>query len=391
MEAVEERPRLDRDEITRLTYLMLGLWGFLLYALGPALPALRKELDVSRAAVSLHTTLIAFGAIAVGLAGDRFVVRIGRRAAFWVAATLIAGGALVLALGPVLAVTLAAAAVFGVAGALLVAIVQATLADRHGSLAAAAIVEANALATLLGAAAPFAVALAILAGSDWRVVFVAAGLLVVPALGLAYGSVCFPAAPQLAHGEEPKLPRPYWIYWWALLLFVAIEFSVVFWSTDYFENVQGLSASRAAAASSLFLVGMTAGRVVGGWLAKRVAPERILAVALGLAALGFLVFWLAPAPLSVLGLALTGCGVSVLYPLTLALAIAASGGRTDAASVRVGFAAGAAIAVAPFVLGAFADAAGLRAAYAVVPVLIAGGAAALLVARRQPARPTLVQ
>jgi fucose permease len=81
----------------------------------------------------------------------------------------------------------------------------------------------------------------------------------------------------------------------------------------------------------------------------------------------------------------------VLYPLTLALAIGASGGRTDAASVRVGFAAGAAIAVAPFVLGAFADAAGLRAAYAIVPVLIALGAAALLVARRQPARPTPVQ
>lgn len=377
-----ERPRLVRDEITRLTYLMLGLWGFLLYALGPALPALRKELDVSRAAVSLHTTLIAFGAITVGLSGDRFVVRIGRRAAFWVASALISVGALVLALGPVLAVTLAAAVVFGIAGALLVAIVQATLADRHGTLAPAAIVEANAFATLLGAAAPFAVALAILAGSDWRVVFVVAALLVVPALGIAYGSVCFPAAPQLAHGDEPKLPRPYWVYWWALLLFVAIEFSVVFWSTDYLESVQGLTASRAAAASSLFLVGMTVGRVVGGWLAKRFEPARILSVALALAALGFLVFWLAPSGLSVVGLGLTGCGVSVLYPLTLALAIAASGGRTDAASVRAGFAAGAAIAIAPFVLGAFADAAGLRAAYTVVPVLIVLGAAALVAAMR---------
>jgi fucose permease len=391
MEAVTERPRLVRDEITRLTYLMLGLWGFLLYALGPALPALREQLDVSRAAVSLHTTLIAFGAITVGLLGERFVVRIGRRPAFWLAATLVAVSAVALALGPVLAVTLAAATIFGVAGALLVAIVQATLADRHGALAPAAIVEANALATLLGAAAPFAVALAIVGGADWRVVFVIAGLLVVPALALAYGSVCFPAAPQLAHDEEPKLPRPYWIYWWALLLFVAIEFSVVFWSTDYLENVQGLTASRAAAASSLFLVGMTVGRVVGGWLAKRVDPARILAVALALAAAGFLVFWLAPAELSVVGLGLTGCGVSVLYPLTLALAIAASGGRTDAASVRVGFAAGAAIAVAPFVLGALADAAGLRAAYTVVPLLIALGAGALLVARRQPSRPTLAR
>ena len=384
MEAsVTERPRLVRDEITRLTYLMLGLWGFLLYALGPALPALRRELDVSRAAVSLHTTFIALGAVTVGLAGDRFIVRIGRRGAFWLASAAVAVGALALALGSVLAVTLAAAAVFGVAGALLVAIVQATLADRHGPLAPAAIVEANALATLLGAAAPFAVALAILAGSDWRAVFVGAGLLVVPGLALAYRSVCFPAAPQLAHDEEPALPRRYWIYWWALLLFVAIEFCVVFWSTDYLESVQGLSESGAAAASSLFLVGMTVGRVAGGWLAKRIDPEPILAVALGLAGLGFLVFWLAPAAVSVVGLAITGTGVSVLYPLTLALAIGASGGRTDAASARVGFAAGAAIAIAPFVLGAFADAAGLRAAYAVVPVLIAFGAGTLFVARRR--------
>ena len=81
--SAEQRPRLERDELTRLCYWMLGLWGFLLYALGPALPALREQLDVSRAVVSLHTTLIAVGAIAVGIAGDRFVVRLGRRAAFW--------------------------------------------------------------------------------------------------------------------------------------------------------------------------------------------------------------------------------------------------------------------------------------------------------------------
>ena len=92
-------PRLERDELTRLCYWMLGLWGFLLYALGPALPALREQLDVSRAVVSLHTTLIAVGAIAVGIAGDRFVVRVGRRAAFWTAAGGIASGALLLAAG----------------------------------------------------------------------------------------------------------------------------------------------------------------------------------------------------------------------------------------------------------------------------------------------------
>jgi predicted MFS family arabinose efflux permease len=378
--------RLERDELTRLAYLMLGLWGFLLYALGPALPALREQLDVSRAAVSLHTTLIAVGAIAVGVVGHRVVLALGRRRAFWVAATAVSVGALGLALGGRIEITLPVAAVFGFAGALLVAIIQAALADRHGALAPAAIVESNALAATLGAAAPLAVAAAILAGSDWRAVFITAGLLAVPALALAYRSVCFPAAPELPHDHEPELPRGYWLYWAALLFFVAIEFCVVFWSTDYLETERDLSSSSAAAASSLFLLGVAVGRFGGGWLVKRIAAERLLVAALALAAGGFTVFWLVPvAAASVIALFVTGTGVAVLYPLTLALAIRAAGGRTDAASARAAFAAGIAIAVAPFVLGALADAAGLRAAYSIVPLLIVTGLLTIGVARRAEA------
>jgi fucose permease len=374
--------RLERDELTRLCYWMLGLWGFLLYALGPALPALREQLDVSRAVVSLHTTLNAVGAIAVGIAGDRFVVRFGRRRSFWLAGGGIATGAFLLAAGGRLAVTLPAAALLGVSGALVVAILQATLADRHGSLAPVAIVESNAIATALGAVAPFAVAVAIWAGSDWRAVFVAAALLAVPAMAFAYGSVWFPAAQELPHDHEPRLPRAYWFYWFALLLFVAIEFCVVFWSTDYLEAERGLSKSGAAAASSVFLVGMTAGRVLGGPLTKRFGSEPLLAVALAVAAAGFAVFWLVPSSaVAVGGLGLTGAGVSLLYPLTLALGIAAAGGRTDSAAARAAFAAGIAIALAPFALGGLADVSDLQVAYAIVPVLLGLGAVALAGAR----------
>ena len=376
--------RLERDELTRLCYWMLGLWGFLLYALGPALPALREQLDVSRAVVSLHTTLIALGAIAVGIGGDRFVVHVGRRAAFWVAAGGIASGALLLAAGGTLAATLPAAALLGVAGALVVATLQATLADRHGPLAPVALVESNAIATALGILALFAVAVAIWAGSDWRAVFVAAALLAVPAMAIAYGSVCFPAAPELPHDHEPGLPRPYWFYWFALLLIVAIEFCVVFWSTDYLETERGLSGSSAAAASSAFLIGMTAGRALGGQLTRRFGSERLLAVALAVAGAGFAVFWLVPSStLAVLGLGVTGAGVSLLYPLTLALGIAAAGGRTDSAAARAAFAAGIAIAVAPFALGGLADATDLQVAYGIVPVLLGLGAVALTAADRR--------
>ena len=363
---------------------MLGLWGFLLYALGPALPALREQLDVSRAVVSLHATLNALGAIAVGVAGERFVVRFGRRRSFWLAGGGIATGAFLLAAGGMLAVTLPAAALLGVSGALVVAILQAALADRHGPLTPVAFVESNAIATGLGALAPFAVAVAIWAGYDWRAVFVAASLLAVPALAIAYGSVCFPAAPELPYDHEPRLPRGYWLYWFALLLFVAIEFCVVFWSTDYLESERGLSESGAAAASSVFLVGMTAGRALGGQLTKRFGSEPLLAASLTVAATGFAVFWLVPSStVAVSGLSLTGAGVSLLYPLTLALGIAAAGGRTDSAAARAAFAAGIAIAVAPFALGGLADATDLQVAYAIVPVLLGLGAVALLAAHRR--------
>jgi fucose permease len=378
--------RFRRDAVTQLTYAMLGLWGFLLYALGPALPELRRELDVSRATVSLHPTLIAVGGITVGLAGDRVMAHLGRRRAFWLAAGTVSISAAALALGHTLAVTLPAALVMGVAGALAVSLVQATLADHHGGFAAAAIVEANAIAVALGAAAPLAIAAAILLGADWRAVFLIAALVAVPALAALFRSVVFPRAPELPHGHSAKLPGTYWLYWSSLLVFVAIEFCIVFWSTDFLESERDLSESAAAASAGTFLLGMAAGRAAGGRLARDIAAERLLASALAVTFVGFGAFWLVPAAATaVAGLFLAGLGVSLLYPLTLSLGIAASGGRTDAASARAAFGAGLAIALAPFILGALADQTSLARAYAIVPGLLAAGAATLLLARSRRA------
>ena len=72
--------------------------------------------------------------------------------------------------------------------------------------------------------------------------------------------------------------------------------------------------------------------------------------------------------------------MALLYPLTLALGIAAAGGRTDSAAARAAFAAGIAIAVAPFALGGLADATDLQVAYAIVPALLGLGAVALVLA-----------
>jgi fucose permease len=85
---------------------------------------------------------------------------------------------------------------------------------------------------------------------------------------------------------------------------------------------------------------------------------------------------------TVVGLFVVGVGLSLLYPLTFALAVESARGRTEAASARSVFAAGAAVAAGPFALGALADQAGLDVAFVIVPVLLAVGAVILLFARR---------
>jgi len=378
------RPRLERDALTRLAYLAMGLWGFLLYALGPALPALRRELDIGRTVASLHTTLAALGFVVVGLTGDRVVARIGRRRAFWTAFAGASAGATVLGLGTALPVTLAGAAAMGLGGSLVVVLVHAALADRHGALSAAALSEANAVSVGLGATAPAFVGLAILAGGDWRAPVLAAALLAMPAVALAHRGVRFPPGDEAPHpGAPQRLPAAYWWRWLTLVLFVSAEFCVAFWSTDYLQSEVELGRSLSAALASLFLAGMAAGRVLGGRIARAVSPERLLPAALGMAAAGFFVFWTArSAPLSAAGLALCGLGIALLYPLTLALAFDTVPGRSDAASARATLGSGLAIAVAPFLLAALADRFGIAPAYGIVPALLAGGWLAGLAAGR---------
>ena len=91
--------------------------------------------------------------------------------------------------------------------------------------------------------------------------------------------------------------------------------------------------------------------------------------------------------LAITGLFVCGLGIANLYPLSVALALAAAPGREDAANARTQLLSGALVIVAPYLLGSLADQAGLRAAFGVEPVLIA--ACALLLAAGLGLRPRL--
>jgi fucose permease len=78
---------------------------------------------------------------------------------------------------------------------------------------------------------------------------------------------------------------------------------------------------------------------------------------------------------------LCGVGVSVQFPMCLALLIEASDGRPDQATARGALWAGAGTGVGPFLLGALADGFGSHQAFLIVPVLIGFSVAGVLASR----------
>jgi fucose permease len=131
---------------------------------------------------------------------------------------------------------------------------------------------------------------------------------------------------------------------------------------------------------------MLTGRILGSRLARRLSGGILLLVTLCVAFAGFPLFWLSAVPvLSLLGLFVVGLGVGSIYPLAIAVGVAAAPGRTDTATARLGLAGGSAILTAPFVLGAVADRVGIERAYGIVVPLLFAAVVLTLVAWRMGA------
>jgi len=280
----------------------------------------------------------------------------------------------------------------GTCGGLLVITMQAILADKYGEWRAVAITESNVAASACAILASLAVGIFAAVGLGWRVA------LIPPVAALMLRAVRFLNEPlgeartheESASGEaSPALPMRFWVYFGVLFLGVSVEWCVAYWGTDFLENGVGLERSTAATALSVFFVAMLTGRILGSRLARRISGAILLVVTLCVAFAGFPLFWLSAVPaLSLLGLFVVGLGIGSIYPLAIAVDVAAAPGRTDTATARLGLAGGAAILTAPFVLGAFADRVGIESAYGIVVPLLLAAVLLTLVAWRMGASRT---
>jgi MFS family permease len=360
-----------RDAPTLLCYGAVAGYAFWLYAFGPALALLRTELHFSYTLLGVYSALWSAGATLVGVSFAVIARRLHRAALLWYSAAGATAGAVLFAAVHTIGLTLLGAVVLGFAGTTLLTCTQAILSDRHGERRDRALTEANVGAAACAVLAPLLLGLLQGTPAGWRA---AMGLpvLVFAGLYLRYRNEPLPAATtgRPAKGQA-RLPPSCWLLATLVAVGIAVEFCLVYFGAELL-TATGLHTARAATAMSSFYVGILGGRVGGVWITRRAGRTvPLLWTSLAVTAAGFLLFWLAGLPaLAIAGLFLCGLGVANLYPLSLALTLAAAPGNGDTANARIQLLGGALVVAAPYLLGSLADHFGLHAAFTIVPVLI---------------------
>lgn len=398
-----ERTGFPRDRITVAFYSTFVVWGWLLYSFNPSVPLLADDLGISDAEAGLHGSAMAVGAILAAFVTPRLVRGRGRRPAVVGSVVLIAVGVVALVLAPTLGWSLAAIFVVSLGGNSALTATQPGLAIRHGRASSAVLTEANGVGSSIGLVGPLVVGACVAAGWGWRpAVLVTAVLAVasawmlgrIPVGGAMTAAHEAPAPEPAATAGEPVRRRalPAWCFLATLVAAVAIEFATTYWATGLVIEETGAGAGIAAAATAGLIFGMSVIRFVAGPLSLRIAPALLLVGAFVVAICGWSILWTATTPaMAMVGLVVSGLGYGLTYPLSVALLLATAPHRPDATQGRATLAAGLAVGLAPFALGALADRFGTHQAFILVPVVALVGTAAAVVGGRAVRRTVVAE
>jgi len=364
-----------RDRLTWIAYVVLAWFAYLQAAPGLVIVHLRDELDLSYSTGGLHVAAFAAGSTVAGVISARLERMLGRRTLLWSAAALLGAGTIGLAAGRVAEVTVGSVLVMGVGGGLLLATIQAVLADRHGELRTVALAEANVAASIAYVVLIGALSLAAALHAGWRVALLAS--LAVPALAWWSNRRLAIDGPPPSRVARGRLPGLFWIAAAMLFCTTAAEWCITAWGATFVEDAADVSTDTAVALMAGYFGGVLAGRTLGSRLARRHDPARLLALALAVTAVGFVILWPSTGPAQALvGLSLLGIGLGNLFPMGMSVTVALAPRQTVLASGRAVAMTSFAVLLAPLTVGTLADATSLKAALGVVPVMVVGGGGA---------------
>ncbi len=370
-----------RDAPTWTGYGLIGVWAFFLYFIGPASGTIADSLGLGDTAAGFISTALAAGLICAAFAGPLLMRRLGRIRTLLIVLTAMSTLTIVLALSPWYALVLLAVAGLGMTGVTVANSATATLSDRHPHHRARALTEANAAAAWLGVLSPVVLGFFLALPSGWRGAAVVVAL--VPLIALLPARRLPEPAPPVA-GELVADTGRFNPYFWPALvtvsMAVALEFSVNFWAASLIRERTGADAAAAATALAAMTFGIALGRTFAAGLPNRIPVPNLLVVFFLFTCAGLGVLLSAGTlALSLAGLFMTGCGLSVLFPFAQSQAISLGLDRIDRAVALTSLAVGLAIGIAPFILGVLAEAFSLELAFSAGFVLAAVGIASTLI------------
>lgn len=156
-----------------------------------------------------------------------------------------------------------------------------------------------------------------------------------------------------------------------VLFAVGGEFALVFWAASTTAARFDVGDSVAVTTTSAFIGGVAIGRLFGTTLIRRMTPYGAVMTAIAVALAGFAAFFFAQSyPVAVLGLFVTGLGLSIIYPVLGTRILAAFPGNAERGSQLTVLSIGTAVGLSPLILGMVAQQVELHLATLIVPIYL---------------------
>jgi FHS family glucose/mannose:H+ symporter-like MFS transporter len=357
-------------------------WVMVIGLLGPSIPKIIEDLEISYAQAGLFFTMLSlgslFGTTLTGIASDY----LNRKVMFGMVALILAIGLASMGFAAsylvVLLIILGYSLFGSPAGTVGQSIMLSMFPDRRERY----ISLQTSFAAVGSFTAPLLVALNFTVGLSWRWTFIEAGGVAL----MLFVWILFVPLPRstgrmISWKNLSRILGNPRILFSALLIFfsVAPDLGFSYWLTEHFKTELGVPLSLSSAVVGVYLVGMITGRLLTSRLLKRFASARILKAGMVLSLASLVVFLSVPwIPLKLVTLVLYGLGAAPVFPLLMARGTALYPDQPGTVSgVLFGSVSLGGMAF-PLLLGAVAATLGIRLTYILVGVVILGVLLALI-------------
>jgi predicted MFS family arabinose efflux permease len=177
--------------------------------------------------------------------------------------------------------------------------------------------------------------------------------------------------PEDSGHQRGSLPMKYWVSWIGMILCIASEFAIAFWSAALLKERTTINAALATTMVLAFPMGMMFGRWFGTYLFPHFGIDKRLKVIIVLQGVSFVIFWVSEILfISFIALFVVGFGTSMQFALSTLRLLRFGKDKPDLAIGKSSLGAGFAIALSPLFLGFLADHFGIIKAFLFVPALI---------------------